>query len=109
MRELLLFCKSVFYRSAPCFCLRLRQSAIMARNSEFVRFPFMFDTVCPKNFCKTSMSPLSHATSMAWRIARSTLEFVVLFFFAFFFYSTLVTAFIMSMSFMVRIIASRRY
>ena len=45
VRELLLFCKSVFYRSAPCFCLRLRQSAIMAMNSEFVGLPLMFDTV----------------------------------------------------------------
>lgn len=53
------------------------QSAIMAMNSEFVGLPFMLETVYPKNFCSVSMSPLSQATSMAWRIARSTREGVV--------------------------------
>ena len=33
-----------FHRT-PCFCRRLRQSAIMAMNSEFVGLPFIFDTV----------------------------------------------------------------
>ena len=28
-----------------CFCRRLRQAAIMARNSEFVGLPVMFETV----------------------------------------------------------------
>lgn len=28
-----------------CFCRRLRQSAIMAMNSEFVGLPLMFETV----------------------------------------------------------------
>jgi hypothetical protein len=65
-----------------CFILRLRQSAIMAMNSEFVGFPFMLETVYPKNYWRVSMSPLSQATSMAWRMARSTLEGVVLNFFA---------------------------
>ena len=35
---------AVPHRTA-CFCLRLRQSAIMAMNSEFVGLPLMFDTV----------------------------------------------------------------
>lgn len=30
---------------ALCFCRRLRQSAIMAMNSEFVGLPLMFETV----------------------------------------------------------------
>ena len=34
-----------FSHLIPCFCLRLRQSAIMAMNSEFVGLPFIFDTV----------------------------------------------------------------
>ena len=41
-------------------------------NSEFVGFPLVLLTVYPKNLCKVSRSPLSQATSMAWRIARST-------------------------------------
>ena len=34
-------------------------------------------TVYPKYFCKVSRSPRSQATSMAWRMARSTREGVV--------------------------------
>lgn len=36
---------SLFAHRTPCFCLKLRQSAIMAMNSEFVGLPFIFDTV----------------------------------------------------------------
>ena len=32
-------------RTLACFCRRLRQSAIMAMNSEFVGLPLMFETV----------------------------------------------------------------
>ena len=46
-------------------------------NSEFVGLPFVLETVYPKNRCKVSKSPLSQATSMAWRMARSTREGVV--------------------------------
>ena len=49
----------------------------MAINSEFVGFPREFCIVYPKYELKTSTSPLSHATSIAWRMARSTLEEVV--------------------------------
>lgn len=47
-------------------------SAMRAMNSEFVGFPFVLLTVYPKNRCKVSRSPRSHATSMAWRMALST-------------------------------------
>ena len=30
---------------APCFCFKLKWSAIIAMNSEFVGLPLMFDTV----------------------------------------------------------------
>lgn len=65
-------------------------SAIMAMNSELVGFPFMHETVFPKYFLKTSGSPPSHARSIAWRIARSALEGVVLNFFATPVYTTLI-------------------
>lgn len=52
-------------------------SAIMAINSEFVGLPFAADTVYPKIFSTASVFPLPHATSIAWRIARSTLLGVV--------------------------------
>ena len=52
-------------------------SAISAMNSEFVGLPFVLETVYPKNLCRVSRSPRSQATSMAWRMARSTLEGVV--------------------------------
>lgn len=35
----------LFPHRTPCFCLRLRQSAIIAINSLFVGLPLMFDTV----------------------------------------------------------------
>ena len=63
-----------------------------AMNSEFVGFPLVLLTVYPKNLCKVSKSPLSQATSMAWRIARSTLEGVVWNVFATWGYNTLVMA-----------------
>ena len=46
-------------------------------NSEFVGFPLVLETVYPKNRCKVSRSPRSQATSIAWRIALSTLLGVV--------------------------------
>ena len=59
------------------FNCRDNLSAIRAMNSEFVGFPLVLLTVYPKNLCSVSRSPLSQATSMAWRMARSTLEGVV--------------------------------
>ena len=47
-------------------------SLIMAINSEFVGLPLVLLTVYPKNRCNVYRSPRSKATSMAWRIARST-------------------------------------
>ena len=44
----------------------------MAMNSELVGLPLAEFTVYPKYFCRVSRSPRSHATSMAWRMARST-------------------------------------
>ena len=67
-------------------------SAIRAMNSEFVGFPFVLETVYPKKRWRVSRSPLSQATSMAWRIARSTLEGVVWNVFATCGYNTLVMA-----------------
>ena len=63
-------------------------------NSEFVGFPFVLLTVYPKNLCKVSRSPLSQATSMAWRMARSTRLGVVWKVFATWGYKTLVMAFV---------------
>ena len=54
----------------------------MAINSEFVGLPLLFWIVYPKKEFKVSTSPLSHATSIAWRMARSTLDVVVEYFFA---------------------------
>ena len=36
---------AVFHFVAPCFRRRVRESASMAMNSEFVGLPLMFDTV----------------------------------------------------------------
>ena len=69
-------------------------SAIRAMNSEFVGFPLVLETVYPKNLCRVSRSPLSQATSMAWRMARSTLDGVVWKVFATWGYSTFVMAFV---------------
>ena len=55
----------------------LMLSAIIAMNSLFVGFPLVFCIVYPKYEFSVSTSPLSHATSIAWRIARSTRDVVV--------------------------------
>jgi len=57
----------------------LNLSANIAINSEFVGFPFEADTVYPNMLSTVSVWPLPHATSIAWRIARSTLDGVVLY------------------------------
>ena len=59
-----------------------RLSAIIAINSLLVGFPRLFCIVYPKYEFKVSTSPLSHATSIACLIARSTLDVVVPYFFA---------------------------
>ena len=53
-------------------------SAIIAINSEFVGFPLAAEIVYPKILSTASCCPLPHATSIAWRIARSTRLGVVL-------------------------------
>lgn len=60
------------------FNSNLNLSAIIAINSEFVGFPLAADTVYPKMLSTVSVCPLPHATSIACRIALSTLEGVVL-------------------------------
>ena len=47
-------------------------SEINAMHSELVGFPFPAFTVYPNNSSMVSSRPLVHATSMAWRMARST-------------------------------------
>ena len=47
-------------------------------NSDFVGFPFAAEIVYPNIFSTTSAWPLPQATSIAWRIARSTRDGVVL-------------------------------
>ena len=42
-----------------------------------VGLPLELLTVKPKYFCRVSRSPRSQATSMAWRMARSTRDAVV--------------------------------
>ena len=69
-------------------------SAIRAMNSEFVGFPLVLLTVEPNILCSVSNSPLAQATSMAWRMARSTLEGVVWNVLATWGYNTLVMAFV---------------
>ena len=69
-------------------------SAIRAMNSELVGLPLVLLTVYPKKRCKVSKSPLSQATSMACRMARSTLLGVVWKVFATWGYSTFVMAFV---------------
>ena len=61
-------------------------------NSELVGLPFVLETVYPKKRCKVSKSPLSQATSMAWRMARSTRLGVVWNVFATWGYKTFVMA-----------------
>ena len=77
-------------------------------NSEFVGFPRRLWMVQPKQLLRVSTSPRSHATSMAWRMARSTRLAVVPFFLAISGYRRLVTALMYSGSFMVSRMASRR-
>ena len=89
-----------------CSCSR---SAIMAMNSELVGLPLAEFTVYPKYFCRVSRSPRSHATSMAWRMARSTRLGVVEKRRATSGYSTLVTALMTSISSTASKMASRRY
>ena len=60
------------------FISSLILSAISAINSLFVGLPLLPRIVYPKNSFKTSGLPLSQATSIAWRIALSTLDAVVL-------------------------------
>ena len=59
-------------------CANLNLSAIIAINSEFVGLDLEADTVYPKISSMASVFPLFHATSIACRIALSTLEEVVL-------------------------------
>ena len=80
----------------------------MAINSLFVGFPRRLCIVYPKNEFKTSTSPLSHATSIAWRIARSTREEVVENFFATIGYKILVIDPSTSLSVTAKIIPSRK-
>ena len=44
-RSHFLYIFSIFHFIAPCFRRRVRESASMAMNSEFVGLPLMFDTV----------------------------------------------------------------
>ena len=81
----------------------------MAMNSLLVGLPFALETVYQKYFWNVSRSPRSHATSMAWRIARSTRDGVVAYRFATSGYKTFVTALMTSISFTVIMIASRKY
>ena len=72
----------VFRTYDAILSLSLNLSLIMAMNSELVGLPRSLWTVYPKYELSTSTSPRSHATSMAWRMARSTLDEVVEYFFA---------------------------
>ena len=69
-------------------------SAMRAMNSLLVGLPLVLDTVYPKKRCRVSRYPRSQATSMAWRMARSTLLGVVWNVFATWGYNTLVMAFV---------------
>ena len=71
----------VFRTYDAILSLSLNLSLIMAMNSELVGLPRSLWTVYPKYELSTSTSPRSHATSMAWRMARSTLDEVVEYFF----------------------------
>lgn len=59
-------------------CSNLSLSATIAMNSELVGFAFVMLTVYPNSEEMESIFPLLHATSMAWRMARSTRLAVVL-------------------------------
>lgn len=62
-----------YITSYALFSSNLSLSAIIAINSLFVGFPFAADTVYPKMFSTVLCSPLPHVTSIAWRMALSTL------------------------------------
>ena len=105
--------KSAVFSICRCYPTRCRLSsrilsAIIAMNSLLVGFPRRLWMVQPKQLLRVSTSPLSHATSMAWRMARSTRLAVVPFFLAISGYRRLVTALMYSGSFMVSKMASRR-
>ena len=51
--------------------------ASLAINSPLVGLPLSMDTVLPKYFASTSISPRIQVTSTRWRMARSTREAVV--------------------------------
>ena len=76
----------------------LNLSAIIAINSELVGFPLLADTVYPKILSTVFWFPLPQATSIECLIALSTLDGVVLYFFAlsvycFFIYSKILSSF----------------
>lgn len=72
----------IIQKLTAVFLFRLILSAINAINSLFVGLPLPTSIVYPKNEFKVSISPLSHAISIACRIALSTLDGVVENFFA---------------------------
>src|SRR5699024_464782 len=80
-------------------------SALRALNSEFVGLPFPVLTVSPNSSSMVSIFPLLHATSMAWRIARSTRLGVVWCFLAIVGYKILVMELSISISSTDRIMA----
>ena len=76
-----LFLVGVVIRDSYLICKRIL-SATIAINSEFVGFPFPVSMVYPKILFIVSGLPLLQATSMECLIALSTLDDVVLYFFA---------------------------
>ena len=79
------FLEPLLARLSCCFVLfyavfnsKRNLSAIIAINSLLVGFPLLADIVYPNMFSTASCWPLPHATSIAWRIARSTRLGVVL-------------------------------
>ena len=71
---------SLFLWIYALFNSSLNLSAIIAINSLFVGLPLLAETVYPKILSTTSCCPRPHATSIAWRIARSTRLGVVRYF-----------------------------
>lgn len=84
-------------------------SATMAMNSEFVGFALLILMVYPNRWEMLSMLPRVHATSIAWRMARSTRLGVVLYFSAIAGYSVFVIAPRISILLYTIVIASRKY
>lgn len=68
----------------------------MAMNSPFVGLSSFVATRQPNALLSVSMRPLLHATSMAWRMARSTLLAEVLYHLPMLGYSSFVMRLIMS-------------